>query len=311
MFDVAIIGAGISGCAIAYKLSKFKLKIALLDKENDVCMGATRANSAIIHAGFDPEPGTLTAKLNSLGNPQCKEICKKLDVEYREIGSLVTSFSDEETKVLKKLLKNAEQNGIPGVEILSGEKAREKEPNLSNDIKAALWAPSAAITNPWQFGLAMAEVAVQNGTKVFLGFEVNSIEKKSESFCIKSKRGEINARFVINASGAYADKVSSLVCEPDYKIIPTAGEYYLLDKSEGKTVSSVIFPCPSAKGKGVLIAPTVHGNLIVGPNACVTDSPDATQSTAPILPMIDGIVMITSISVHPPLIFSIYSSRPT
>ncbi len=280
MFDVAIIGAGIIGCACAYKLSQYNLSVALIDRENDISLGATRANSAIIHAGFDPEPNTLMAKLNVDGNAQCKEICKKLGVECKEIGSLVTAFDEDDMKTLQKLLENGRKNGVPGIEIWTKEQVLEREPNLSKDIIGALWAPSAAITNPWQLALAMAEVAVVNGCKPILNFDVSSIKRENSLYILSNGKENVRAKFVINAAGVFADKVSALVSSPTYKIIPTAGEYYLLDKSEGNTVSSVIFPCPSKKGKGVLISPTVHGNLIVGPNAQIVSDAEDTKSTA-------------------------------
>lgn len=280
MYDVAIIGAGIVGTACAYRLSRCKLKVALLEKENDICMGSTRANSAIIHAGYDPKPGTLMAKLNVEGNPLCKEICKKLSVPLKETGSLVLAFDDEECAELQTLLERAQKNGVPGVEIWDTKKILEKEPNISKDVKAALWAPTAAIVNPWEMGLAMAETAVRNGCTLHTSFPVTSIEKAADCYTICSNGKAIRAKYVINASGVHADEVRSMVTPASYQIMPTAGEYYLLDKSEGKTVSCVVFQCPSKKGKGILIAPTVHGNLIVGPTATLKDDRDNTANTA-------------------------------
>lgn len=280
MYDVAIIGAGIVGTACAYRLARCKLKVALLEKENDVCMGATRANSAIIHAGYDPKPGTLMAKLNVAGNPLCKEICKKLDVPLKETGSLVLAFDDEECAEVRALFERGKQNGVPGLEIWDTEKILQKEPNIAKDVKLALWAPTAAIVNPWEMGLAMAETAVRNGCTLHRSFPVDRIAKTDSGYAIESNGKAICARFVISACGVHADEVRSLIAPAPYQIRPTAGEYYLLDKSEGKTVSCVVFQCPSKKGKGVLIAPTVHGNLIVGPTATLKDDRDDTANTA-------------------------------
>lgn len=280
MYDIAIIGSGIIGSACAYTLSQYKLKVVMVEKENDVCMGTTKANSAIIHAGFDPKPNTLMAKTNVPGNKMCKEICKKLSVPIKEIGSLVVAFDDEEKETLDTLFDRGIENGVLGMEIWDREKILEKEPNISEKAVAALWAPSAAIVNPWEMGLAMAETAVVNGCDLKLSFEVKSIDKEENCYLIKSENDEVRAKYVINASGVNTDAVSSMVGTPNYKIVPTVGEYYLLDKSEGKTVSSVVFPCPSKKGKGVLIAPTVHGNLIVGPTATVKESKEDTSNTS-------------------------------
>lgn len=280
MYDVAIIGSGIVGCACAYRLSKCNLRIVMLEKENDVCMGSTRANSAIMHAGYDPKPGTLMAKLNVEGNRLAREICKKLSVPWKDTGSLVVALSDEDMQTLEVLLDRGNKNGVPGLEIWQADRLREKEPNISPNAKGALWAPSAAIVNPWEFGLAMAETAVKNGCELKRNFCVSSIDKTEEGLEISSDADKVSARYVINAGGVYADKISRMVCDTSFEIIPTAGEYYLLDKAEGSRVSSVIFQCPSKEGKGVLVAPTVHGNLIVGPNAVVRRDPDDTSDTA-------------------------------
>lgn len=280
MYDVAVIGAGIVGAACAWRLSRCKLNVVLLEKENDVCMGTTRANSAIIHAGYDPKPGTLMAKLNVRGNALCKEICKKLDVPLKETGSLVLAFDDEECEEVHALFARGQQNGVPGLEIWDTQKILQKEPNVAKNVKLALWAPTAAIVNPWEMGLAMAETAVRNGCTLHRSFPVTKIEKTDGGYTLHSSDVAVRARYVISACGVHADEVRSMVSPAPYKIIPTAGEYYLLDKSEGKTVSSVVFQCPSKKGKGVLVAPTVHGNLIVGPTATLKDDRDDTANTA-------------------------------
>ena len=279
MYDVAIIGAGIIGCACAYTLSKYDLDIVMLEKENDVCLGATRANSAIIHAGFDPEPNTLTGTLNAKGNIMCRELSRKLSVKFEDVGSFVTAFDEEEEETLKVLLQRGIDRALPGIKIISGDEAREMEPNLSKDVKSVLYAPSAAIINPWEFGIAMAQVACVNGTSIKFDFEVTGIQKNKNGYTVISGDDRIEAKYVINCAGVYADKIASFVSVPDYKIIPTAGEYFLLDKCEGKRVGTVIFPCPSEKGKGILVSPTVHGNLIVGPNANKVEEPDDTATT--------------------------------
>lgn len=280
MYDVAIIGGGITGCACAYRLSRCKLKVVLLEKENDICMGATRANSAIMHAGYDPQPGTLMAKLNVQGNAMSREICKKLSVPWKDTGSLVVALADADMDTLQTLLERGRANGVPGLEIWPAEKVHEKEPNVTRAAKGALWAPTAAIVNPWEFGLAMAEVAVLNGCEVKRSFPVERIAQTADGYTLSSDDESVQAKYVINAAGVHADTVAGMVSSPNFKIEATAGEYYLLDKSEGTRVSSVIFQCPSKEGKGVLVAPTVHGNLIVGPNAVVREDPEDTADTA-------------------------------
>ena len=279
MYDVAIIGSGITGSACAYFLSKYRLKIAVIEKNNDVCCGTTKANSAIIHAGYDPHPETLMAKLNVKGSAMAKEICAKLDVPYNQIGSLVVAFSEEEAKTVEELFERGNANGVPDLKILNREELKEAEPMISDEALCALYAPSAAIVNPWEYGLAMAETAVRNGAEVLLESEVTSIKKENGVFKITAGEKEIEAKYVINAAGVNCDDVHNMIAPPKFRVIPSAGEYYLLDKSEGKRARHVIFQCPNKDGKGVLVSPTVHGNLIVGPNADARDKDDTSTKT--------------------------------
>ena len=280
MYDVAIIGCGITGAATAYYLSRYKLSIAIVEKNNDVCMGATRANSAIIHAGYDPEPGSLCAKYNVRGCKLAGEICRKLSVPYQNIGSLVVAFSEQEMAHVQKLYDRGVKNGVPDMRILNQEELRTMEPQIADSAVGALWAPTAAIVNPWEYGLAMAETAVSNGAELLLNTPVEAIEKADGCYKIKSGDTVIEAKFVVNAAGVYSDEIHNMVAEPTFKILPHAGEYYLLDKCEGERASHVIFQCPDELGKGILVSPTVHGNLIVGPNAIPCDKDDTTTKTS-------------------------------
>lgn len=266
MLDVAIIGGGIVGCAVAYELTKYQVKAALFEKENDLAIGATKANSAIIHAGYDPKPGSLLAKLNVQGNQMAKELAKKLAVPFRECGSLVLAFSEEDKQTIKHLYQQGVANGVPNLQILTGEETKQLEPNLSNQVIGALYAPTAGIINPWEYALALAEVAVLNDLSLHLDTEIQDVSKQSNGFVLKTNRGEFKTNYVINAAGLYADKLHNMVAKPSFRILPNRGEYYLLDKSEGDIVSHIIFQCPTEAGKGTLVAPTVGGNLIVGPN---------------------------------------------
>ncbi len=267
MYDVAIIGCGVIGSSIAYRLSKFDLKTVVLEKENDVAMGCTRANSAIIHAGYDPAEGTLMAKLNVRSVDLTKDLCEKLDVPYAQIGSLVLAFSDEESAHVQKLYDRGVANGVPGLRVLSYDEAKAMEPNIADNVTCALYAPSAAVINPWEYALALAETAVTNGVELRLEAEVGSIAKKDGGFAITAGGKTLEAKYVINAAGTEADLIHDMVLPHSFSILPSKGAYYLLDKSEGTRASHVVFQCPTKVGKGVLVAPTVHGNLIVGPNA--------------------------------------------
>lgn len=280
MYDVAIIGCGVIGAACAYKLSQSNIKAVVIEKNNDVCCGTTKANSAIIHAGYDPHPSTLMAKLNVKGSAMAKEICKNLDVAYKQIGSLVVAFSDEEAKTVEELYKRGVENGVPNMKVLNKAELFDMEPNLSENAVCALYAPSAAIVNPWEYGIAMAETAVKNGVKIMLEAEVTSIKKGAGKWNISTKKGNVEAKYIINAAGVNSDDVHNMVADKSFTVIPSAGEYYLLDKSEGTRVSHVVFQCPNKDGKGVLVSPTVHGNLIVGPNADHRDKDDTSTKTA-------------------------------
>lgn len=267
MYDCLIIGCGITGAALAYELSRYSLKVAVLEKENDVADGTTKANSAIIHAGYDPKPGTLMARLNVEGAALAKEICRKLDVPFKQIGSLVLAFDGNDRKTIERLYRQGNENGVPGLELLEGDAVREREPNLSKEVVAALYAPSAGIVSPWEYALAMIETAVKNGVELYRENGVTSIERLSGGWRVTTNAGSYDTRTVFNAAGVHAADIHNLALLESFRILPDRGQYYLLDKSEGERVRHVIFQCPTKAGKGVLVSPTVHGNLIVGPNA--------------------------------------------
>lgn len=268
MYDVLIIGCGVVGAATAYRLSRYRLRTAVLEKQNDVANGTTKANSAIVHAGYDPEPGTLMAALNVEGNRMCGEICEKLDVPFKRIGSLVAAFGEAQHPMLETLYRRGVENGVPGLKLLDAEEAHALEPGLGPDVTGALWAPSAGVIDPWGFALAMAETAVRNGVEVHLDSPVTKISpREGGGFVVETPERRFEARFVVNAAGVDADRVHELLEPIGWRTTPNRGEYYLLDKCEGARVSHVVFPCPGPEGKGVLVSPTVHGNLIVGPNS--------------------------------------------
>ncbi|MBC5737007.1 NAD(P)/FAD-dependent oxidoreductase [Lawsonibacter faecis] len=279
MYDVLIIGCGISGAAAAFELSKYRLKVAVLEKENDVSTGTTKANSAILHAGYDPEPGTLMARLNVRGSALARTLCPALDIPYRPCGSLVLGFSEADRASLQALWQRGRANGVPGLALLTGDQARALEGGLSPSVTCALHAPTAAVTSPWEYCLALAETAVRNGAEVYLDAGVDAIAKTPGGWQVSGRRGVFESRFVINAAGVFADRIHDLAAPHAYAIHPSRGQYFLLDKAEGDRVGRVIFQCPGPAGKGVLVAPTVHGNLIVGPNAEPVERED-TATTA-------------------------------
>lgn len=269
MYDVAIIGAGVVGCALAYRLSSRALSVALIEKENDVAMGASRANTAIIHAGFDPDPSTLMGQLNVEGARLCYQLCRDLDVEHRRTGSLVVAFDEEQRAILDTLYDQGLVNGCQGLAMLDGDEARRREPRLSAQILAALWAPEAGVINPWEFALAMAEVAVRNGVRFMPDSEVTSIHFEGDHYELSFSSGKtsIRAAYVVNAAGVDSESVQAMVAEPSFRIVPTRGQYFLLDRAVGPVVHSIIFQCPTARGKGVTVSPTIHDNFLVGPDS--------------------------------------------
>ena len=278
-YDVLIIGAGVTGCAIARELSHTGLKIALSDACDDVAMGASRANSAIVHAGYDCVPGTLMAKLNVHGNEMFDDMCESLNVPLLRVGSFVIAFGDEDEKELNNLLERGRANGVPGLEIISGERAREMEPKLSDDVTAALWAPTAGITCPYELTIAMSENARANGADILLRKRAAAIDYANDEFTVKFEDGtSVSAKYVVNAAGVYADEVARLIGDDSFTISPRKGEYMLLDK-QALCVGTVIFQTPSKLGKGVLVSPTVDGNIFAGPTAQDKVEKNDTQTT--------------------------------
>lgn len=284
MRDVVIIGAGISGSALARELSKYQLNVLVLEKENDASFGSTKANSGISHAGYDPEPGTLMAKYNVQGNRMMEALCRDLGVPFKKTGALVAAFAPEEIPILKDIYERGLANGIPkeNQALLSQKELREKEPNITPDALGAYWCSESGVVSSFELCIGLIENAVMNGVEIALDTEVTGVDKTEQGFCIKTnnaKYPQVKTRFLVNAAGGHADKVHAMLEPSPYTIKSRRGEYYLLDKKYGSKVNAIIFQCPSDKGKGVLVAPTAHGNLIIGPNAYWTEDPDNTDTT--------------------------------
>ncbi len=278
-FDVAVIGAGVVGSLITRELSKYNIKIALLERHNDCAMGATKANSAIVHAGFDAKPGSLKAMLNVRGVELMKKFCKELNVPLQNNGALVVAFSEEEMPHLNELLARGEANGVPELKIVGRDELREMEPNIGETAVGALVAPTSSIVCPYELTIAGVENAVTNGTEFIRNCAVEGIEYKNDEFVLSTTQGEITAKYVINAAGVHSGKIASLIGDDSIEIVVRHGDYYLLDKSQGSLVSHTIFQCPTKMGKGVLVSPTVDGNLIVGPSAEDIDNGDDVATT--------------------------------
>ncbi len=288
IYDVAIIGAGITGAMIARELSQCNAKVCVIEAAADVAVGATRANSGIVHAGYDAEPGSMKARMNVRGNALMPYAVKELGVPYENCGSLVVAFDDEEDKSIDKLLKRGRQNSVH-VEKISGDEVRRKEPHLSRVIKSALWAPTAGIVSPFELAIAAMENAAANGAQVCLNSRVTAITRKNEVFIIYAGEHRIQARFVVNAAGVYADEISRMAGAEEFTITARRGEYVLFDKSQPVKVRSVIFGAPSEKGKGVLFSPTAHGNMIAGPTAEFVGKEDTATTPEGLAAVMNGV----------------------
>lgn len=301
MMDIVIIGAGVTGCAIARELSRYHWRIAVLERASDVCEGTSKANSGIVHAGYDAAPGTRKALLNVEGSRRMEELSKELDFPYRKIGSLVLCFREEDRSGLEKLYRQGLENGVEALRILGKEELRELEPNVSEAAAAALYAPGAGIVCPFGLTIALAENAAVNGVEFYLNTEVQKIEKVQEQprirenglqdrgqeenrggrpyYRVSTNRGVFQAGIVINAAGVYAGVFHNMVSRNKIRILPRKGEYCLMDKNTGNCVKHTLFQLPSKYGKGVLVTPTVHGNLLAGPTAVDVEDPEAVNTT--------------------------------
>ena len=280
-YDIAIIGAGVTGASIARRLSRYDLSVALLEKEVDVSFGTSKANSGIIHAGFHDKPGSLKAKLCVSGNAAYDRLSAELGFPFERRGELMVAFDDEQEQTVRALYERGLQNGVNYMELLGKERTLELEPTLNPDIAGSLYAPTAGIIGPYEYCFALVENAVENGVELLLSFETAAIDRlEDESFRIESKDGRgINARYVVNAAGLYSDDIAAMVGEESLKITPRKGEEYLLDKRVGKLVKRVIFPAPTKNSKGILVIPTVDGPVMIGPTAVeIEDKEDLSTS---------------------------------
>lgn len=270
MFDVIIVGAGVVGSAIAREASKYKLKVLVVEKDVDVGNESSMANSAIVHSGYDPKPNTKKAFHNVRGNRMYPEICKDLDVEFKQIGSLTCATNEEEKEVIESYVERSAQNGVE-VKLLNREETKALEPCIADCVIESLWAPTAGIINPFELTVALMENAMDNGVELHLNEEVVDIKKENGSYKVKTTKGEYEAKVVVNSAGVYSEKISQMVGIDFYKTTPRKGEYFVLDHFAKPFVSHVIFPVPTSKGKGILVTPTTHGNYLLGPSSEFVD----------------------------------------
>ena len=279
MYDIVIIGAGVSGSAVARELSRYQADICVLEKGEDVCSGTSKANSAIVHAGFDAANGSLMAKLNVKGNAMMEQLAKDLDFPFKRNGSLVVCTDESTRPGLEELYERGVKNGVPDLRIIERDELVKLEPNISDEAVAALYAPTGGIVCPFNLNIALAENAYVNGVEFCFNTEVTAICKQEEGFVITTPNGAVRTRCIVNAAGVYADEIHNMVCEKKMKITPRKGDYCLLDKTAGTHVSHTIFALPTKMGKGILVSPTVHGNLLIGPTATDIENKEGTNTT--------------------------------
>ena len=281
MFEFVIIGAGVIGGMVARELTKYTDSVCILERGSDVALGATRANSAIVHAGYDAKEGSLKAMLNVRGSKMMAEVCRQLGVKYKNNGSLVVGFNEEDEKTLLDLCKRGKTNGVEGVRVIYRDEILALEPNFGDGVTVALHAPTGAIVCPYELCMAAVGNAMDNGASLKLNFKVEKIEAIEGGYRVYSSEGDfVDAKYLINCAGLYSDEISKMVGEDSFTIRPRRGEYMLLDREVGGHITHTVFRCPSKMGKGVLVSPTVDGNLLVGPTAEDIDDKEDTTTTA-------------------------------
>ena len=281
VYEVAVVGAGVVGALIARALSRYDLRTALVERLHDVAQATTKANSAIVHAGFDAKAGSWKARMNVRGNAMMPALCETLHVPFEACGSLVVGFSSDELPELESLKTRGDANGVPGLRLLSRDELLAMEPNVNPDSVGALYAPTGGIVCPYELCIAAAECAVREGVELYRDFGVTEIEQGEDGFTLRGPAGEIKAGVVVNAAGVHADDLARLIGDESFSIHARRGEYLLLDSAQGGVVSHTVFQCPSKMGKGVLITPTVHGNVLIGPSAQDIDDKGDFSTTDP------------------------------
>ena len=278
-YDVAVVGAGVVGALISRELSKYDIRVALLEKCNDVAMGTTKANSAIVHGGFDAANGTLKAKLNVRGTELMPKLCADMAVPYRNNGSLVLAFSEEEMEHVRTLYERGVKNGVPKLSVLDKAQVKALEPHVSDEVVGALLSETAGIVCPYELTIAATEVAVSNGVEFIRNCAVEAIKVTADGFLLATTQGEITAKYVVNAAGIHTDDIARMIGDDSISLVARKGEYYLLDKSFGYMADHTIFQCPNKMGKGVLVTPTVDGNLLIGPSALDVEDKEDVDTT--------------------------------
>ena len=279
-YDIIIIGGGVVGCIIARWLSRYEASVLLIEKEADICMGSTSANTAIVHAGYDPLPGSLKARMNVAGNQMWDQLSGELNFPFERRGDYVVAIGEEELPGLDILMEHGRKNGVPGMKMLSRAEVLAREKNINPEVSGALWATTGGVCDPFGVTIAAAENAVMNGVRVLLNTSFEDFIMEGRSIVgIKTNRGDFKCRWVVNSAGLYSDEVMHKAgVRPEFVIKPRKGEYFVFDRAD-LTIDNVLFPVPSEKGKGILVTTTLHGNTIIGPNSVICEDKEDQSTT--------------------------------
>jgi glycerol-3-phosphate dehydrogenase len=278
--DVAVIGAGITGLSIARELSRYRLKIAVIDREEDVCCGTSKANSGIIHTGIHVSKDSVKGSLALQGNIMFDELSRDLSLPFQRTGELIVAMNEEECAQLEGMMKKGRENDVPGLRLMGGGDARMMEPNLSTGVVGALYAPTAGVIAPFEMSFALAENARENGVEFYLDADIVDCDLLSDSrFCLHTVSRKFIAPFVINAAGVNADRIAAMIDDPSVEIFVRKGEEYILDRQTAGLVRRIIFPVPQPRTKGILIIPTIGGPIMIGPTAEEVDDREDLSTT--------------------------------
>ena len=290
---IIIIGGGVVGCAIARLISRYDADITLLEGADDVAEGASKANSGIVHAGFDAKPGTLKAKLNVQGAKMYKELSEEVGAPYVQAGAMVLAFSDADCESVQKLYDQGIANGVEQLRIIDTQEILAMQPNVNPEVKKALLVPTSALTSPYELTCALADHAAVNGVRFVFNTFVNRIEKLAHGYKLLTSAGEYEADIVINCAGVHSAELHNQLSDHELTIIPRKGEYYLLDHSKTAPFTMTMFQAPTKMGKGVLVSPTCHGNTLLGPSAIDVEDPEGVATTAEALKMVANTSKLT------------------
>lgn len=275
-YDFLIIGAGLVGCALARELARYELRVGVVEQQFDVGDGVSKGNSSILHTGFDAKPGTLEARLVSEGHQLWREQAAELGVPIDTVGAIMIALDEEQLHSLDAYFANAHKNGVTDVQRLSRDEVLARVPPVNPAVQGGLWIPRESITCTFTASVALAEQAAVNGVRFMLGERVTGIQRRDGIYTVTTTAGQHHARWLVNSAGLWGDAIAAMMGKPTFTITPRKGEFLILDKSARAHVPHILLPVPTRISKGILVAPTIYGNVLLGPTA--DDIQDKTDS---------------------------------